>query len=156
RVVDRSTVMAKRKNDDPAQRRYGITTKLLSYLSAAWCGFCLLIISLLVTFSAFYLLSEALGRISIRNPGDFVGTLVGSIGPFCLLVLIFGVASGRFLLRALPPAMSDQGGRGRSGAVVLYAVAFVSLYMFGALGFPFLAATDKGAALVGIVLFGPF
>jgi hypothetical protein len=49
---------------------------------------------------------------------------VGIFFPFVLLAL--GVASGRFLLRALPLAMSDRG-RGRSGAVALY-VVYISLY----------------------------
>jgi hypothetical protein len=126
--------MATTNNDGPPQRRYGRTTKLLSYLSAAWCGFCLLIISLLVMADAIYQLGEVLGRSSLsHDPGGFVGGLLGAEIPLCFLILTFGVASGRFLLRALPPAMSDQGGRGRSRAVVLSAAAFVSLYIFGVL-----------------------
>jgi hypothetical protein len=52
--------------------------------------------------------------------------------------------------------MSDQGGRGRSGAVVLYAAVFISLYMFGVLGWP-LALTNDSVVLVANFLIGlPF
>jgi hypothetical protein len=83
--MDRNTLVATTKNDGPAQRRYDRTIKLLSYLSAAWCGLCLLLISFLVTVYAVYRLGEAGHTHMIAHmrddPGDFVGGLLGREGP---------------------------------------------------------------------------
>jgi hypothetical protein len=149
-VTDRKTLVATTKNNGPAQRRYGRTTKLLSYLSAAWCGFCLLLISVLVTFAGIIMVGIAFRSPSGDAPGSFAGDLI-FISLICPFLVTFGVTSGRFLLRALPPAMSDQGGRARSGAVVLYAAVFVGLYMFGALGWTALVPTptNDSAAVLG-------
>jgi hypothetical protein len=108
--------MATTKNDDPVQRRYGRAAQLQSYASAAWCGISLLAISAFMTAVEVYLLTKFF--------------LAGVVG--LLIVLGLGVAYGRFLLRALPPAISDQGRRGRSWTLALNAAFIIAVYIFQA------------------------
>src|SRR6516165_5658970 len=122
--------------DGPPQRRYDRTTKLLSYLSAAWCGFSIPLLGAGLTAVSVNQINEVLLTSKFTRSDDiggFVGALFadGVLGYFG--VVIFGVASGRFLLRALPPAMSDRGGRGRSMAVMLYATSLIVFYIFSVL-----------------------
>lgn len=117
---------------DFAQRRYGVTTKLLSYLSGAWCGTWLLAISILITYSSGNQIAETLLSRGDNQERFFGRLLAGAV--FGLFMLGFGVACGRFLLRALPPAMSDQGRIGRSRAIAFYA-AFTGFYIYGVFGF---------------------
>ena len=118
-------------NDKSAMRRSGIAINLLSYFSVAWCGIVIIVVGcLLISSTGFQIWKE------LADPGsgvaDFAGRLTGagSLGLFIILVL--GVALGRFLLRVLPPRLSEQGRRGRFGtfgAVALCAV-FVALFVF--------------------------
>ena len=124
-------------------------TKLESYLSAAWCGLSLLVIGAFLTIVSG----------TLHKPGDdlafYLGQLEGKVLSGYVVVLTFGVASGRFLLRALPPPMADKRGSGRPWAVVLYAAAFVSLYMacvLGWLGFLSSGTTEDSASLPFAVL----
>jgi hypothetical protein len=130
------------KIDKPAQRRYGVTTKLLSYFSAAWCGLSLLAIGIFCTGSAgkalrlptVYQWPETAEQIYMAlNSPDFYGIL-GGAGIASLFVLGLGVAIGRFLLRALPPMIWDQGRRGWFWPVVFY-IAFIGVYICGVLLF---------------------
>ena len=64
------------------------------------------------------------------SPGnDLYGTLIGA-GIEGVFVLGFGVASGRFLLRALPPTIWDHTQRGWFWPAVFY-IIFISVYIFG-------------------------
>jgi hypothetical protein len=130
----RATTAASTKIDEPAQRHYGVTTKLLSYFSGASCGLSLLAISMFLT--------GAVGKVSSKllfdpvfNPVydlyGILGTLI-AVGIGGLFVLGLGIASGRFLLRALPPTIWDQGGRGWFWSVVFY-IAFIGVYICGTL-----------------------
>jgi hypothetical protein len=117
------------KNDMPAKRRYGSTTQLLSYLSAAGCGISLLALGALVTVAVGKQIGETL-----LQPGNEIMGLVGNFIGICVvgcLVVASGVACGRFLLRALPPAMSHPEHRNRSSGVVAFYIAFISLYVLG-------------------------
>jgi len=108
---------------DSAPRRYGVTTKLLSYLSGAWCGISLLAISASLTVSTGNQLGKAL-LIAGDNPGHFVGKLVGVFIGGALIVLGLGVASGRFLVRALPPTILNESRHSQPWAVALCATFF--------------------------------
>jgi hypothetical protein len=113
------------KIDKRTQRRYSVTTKLLSYFSSAGCGLSLLAISFFWTASAGKMTSKML-----FSPGnDLYGTLIGA-GIEGVFVLGFGVASGRFLLRALPPTIWDHTQRGWFWPAVFY-IIFISVYIFG-------------------------
>ena len=61
------------KNDMPAKRRYGSTTQLLSYLSAAGCGISLLALGALVTVAVGKQIGETL-----LQPGNEIMGLVGN------------------------------------------------------------------------------
>jgi hypothetical protein len=119
---------------DFGQRRFGVTTKLLSYFSSAWCGFSLVSIGALLTVGASKSASKVL--LSAEDEYEFYGTLYGFYGTFigggieCLFVLGLGVASGRFLLRAVPPTISNQSSRRRFWPVALY-IAFIGVYICG-------------------------
>lgn len=120
--------MTPTKNDELVHRRYGGATKLLTYLSGGWCGISLLAISVAMTGNSAYQIRELLLK-SGDIDAHFLGGLTSGGGLGLLIVLALGVASGRFLLRALPPTISDQGRRSRSWALPLY-TAFICLYIF--------------------------
>jgi hypothetical protein len=77
-----------------------------------------------------------------HNSGELLSIGIASY----FVILPLGLASGRFLLRALPPAMSDHRGGGRSGAVALYAAAFIGLYIFSVLLISVLSFLDESTA----------
>ena len=116
---------ASTKIDEPTQSRYGVPTKLLGHFSGVWCGIALLAISICLTGGA----GKATSKI-LLNPGENVyGALIG-VGIDCLFVLALGAASGRFLLRALPPMIWDQGGRGWFWPIAFY-ISFLGAYFCG-------------------------
>jgi len=120
------------EHDKLDPRRYWNALKLLSYLSAAWCGIVIMVVS------SFWIASTGSQTWKeLVDPGsgvdDFVGrlTAVGVIGSF--IVLALGVSLGRFLLRALPPRFSERARRGwlgTIGAITLCAV-IVGLLVLG-------------------------
>jgi hypothetical protein len=134
RFTFRGTAAASTKIDNPAQRHYGVTTKLLSYFSGAMCGLSFLAISMVLTGSVGKMSSKLLFD-PVFNPVydlyGILGTLI-AVGIGGLVVLGLGVASGRFLLRALPPTIWDQGGRGWFWPIVFY-IAFIGVYICGTL-----------------------
>jgi hypothetical protein len=93
------------------ERREYNSIGFLTYLSAAWCG---VAVTLIATI-AICVTSLQIWKILIEYHGDvydFAGQffVLGVVGPFIILVL--GIAFGRFLLRALPPKFSVQAHRG--------------------------------------------
>ena len=124
------------------QRRYTGATRVLSVLSAAWCGISLLAIGAVMTAVFSNALRDSLLG-SSQSEADLLGKLLVPVilGP--LVALASGVAFGRFLLRALPPAMSDHGRRGRSLAIALYSAFVICLYVACALYFLVLMATGE-------------
>lgn len=120
--------MATMQNDKSAMRRSGIAINLLSYFSAAWCGIVIIVLGCFWIGSSGFQIWK-----NLAEPGsdvaDFAGRLTGAGLLGLLIVLVLGVSLGRFLLRALPPRLSERtrGGRfGTIGAVALCAV-FVGL-----------------------------
>jgi len=120
------------QNDDSAQRRYGNAIKLLSYLSATWCGIAIVAVGALSVASTGSQICKTLVE-PHANADEFAGELFGAglVGSFIILVL--GVALARFLLRALPPPFSERAHRGwfdTIGVIALSAV-FIGLIVLG-------------------------
>jgi hypothetical protein len=119
--------MSDSHNYNSAQARYGVTTWLLSSLSASWCAISLLLISILATA----ILSPQIVR-TWQNRDD-LGIMAFTL-PNCAMSVFFvmalGFASGRFLVRAQPPMMPRKTGLAQVGTVVLCAV-FVVACIYG-------------------------
>jgi hypothetical protein len=136
-------LMSTTKNDDPLPRRYGAITKLWRYVAAALCGFC-------VVWSGGFLTGDGLSAIGkpwprfMHSPEieSFVELFCGFLlTPF--ITLTFGVAFGRFLLRAFPPAIGGPGCRSQAWKVVPCAIVLIGVYLVG-VGQGFFAAAANG------------
>jgi hypothetical protein len=90
------------ENDESAQHRYGSAINLLSYLSAAWCAIAIIVVATLLISSAGSQVLEALAHPG-ANIAEFAGELCGLGLASVFIVLVSGLALGRFVLRALPP-----------------------------------------------------
>jgi hypothetical protein len=90
------------ENDKSAQHRYGSAIKLLSYLSAAWCAIAIIVVGTLLISSSGSQVLE-----TMAHPGSNIAELAGELCGLGLvsgfIVLVSGLALGRFVLRALPP-----------------------------------------------------
>jgi hypothetical protein len=123
--------MALNKNNDAAEHRNSRALTLLSYLAGVGCGILLLAMSVLITVSTGNTLAETL-----RSPGndraDFLGRLSGIVALGCLFGLWLGVACGRFLLRALPPVISEQRNAGQLWVAALCTAIMIAVYLISA------------------------
>jgi hypothetical protein len=120
--------MATTNNGDVAQRRYGVTTKLLRYIGAALCGFSL------VEFGAALTANQSIMILKYSydpRPGDWAdltGYLFACLGWAFVFAMTFGVACGRFLQRAFPPVIADRGSRSQTWKLAACAIVFIGLY----------------------------
>ena len=112
-----------------AQRGYGIGARFLSYLAATWCGLAPLVLVVFWTVGFIILIPSVHPRlISIHRLPDLAGALVA----VCLVGIIdfaFGVAFGRFLLRAMPPYLLG-GTRRRQLAIIAVSVCAPLIAIF--------------------------
>lgn len=111
---------------------YRPVVKVLSYLSAAWCGALLVVIGSMTTA---VLGNQVFGFLTKSSAiwAELVGQAFALVGMGYLIVLMPGLAFGRFLLRALPPNLSNQG-RGQWHRAIIIAfllsVPFVAVVIF--------------------------
>jgi hypothetical protein len=100
-----------------AQRKYGIGTRLLSYLAASWCGCVLFALELFWIVVFVYCIATAYRTHAFLG---FSGALILlCLGAVCQFV--FGVAFGRFLVRAMPPQPLDST-KGRHPIIIAFFV----------------------------------
>jgi hypothetical protein len=102
--------------------RYRIGNRFLSYLSATWCGSMLLGLGAICTAALGQTLYK--GLISIHDVYELCGYLFMS-SIYAFFCLVFGIAFGRFLLRAIPPPILGQTGR-RQFAIIIIIIATAS------------------------------
>jgi len=96
-----------KSNPEPAgsvRGGYGIGARLLSYLSATWCGSVLVVLEVL--WIGFFVRLVPTFYPAHTFPGFAGALIVLCVGAVCDFVL--GVAFGRFLLRAMPPQPLDR------------------------------------------------
>ena len=90
------------ENDKSVQRRFGSVIRVLSYLSAAWCAVAIIAVVTLLISSTSNQIWETLAHPDANGP-EFAGEM-SFLGLSCgFIVLVSGLALGRFVLRALPP-----------------------------------------------------
>jgi hypothetical protein len=161
-VVERNPLIATTKNDDPVDRRHGLTTKLLRYIASALCGFSLVELGAFLTAAGVGGLQKAWqelmdsGQNTPYEAGVHEGQLVFPLVLASVVAMTFGVACGRFLLRTFPPALADQGGRGQAWKVVPHTIVFIGLYIVTSVSFA-LAFSAKSLTLLGSLMWSaPF
>jgi hypothetical protein len=124
--------MALNKNNDAVARRTSRATTLLSYVAGAGCGISLLGMGVLITVITGETLAGMLDSPG-SNRADFLGQLLGGVAFGCLFGLWSGVACGRFLLRALPPVVSEQRSAGQLWVIALCTAMMIAIYLISAL-----------------------
>jgi hypothetical protein len=155
--------VAATENNSAAWFEHPRVTKVLSYVTAAWCGISLTLCGAVMTAT----LSSQTYTVLI-DFGTDIGSSVGelSISVFLggLIVLALGVASGRFLLRAIPPQSSGQARRTRFQTLcvaIAICVAFMSLFILEVFVLAFMAPnvhnspstpSDRGVTAVKNIL----
>ena len=115
-----------------AQRRYSIGARLLSYLSAMWCGYVLLVLAVIWTAGFISLVptfySESTPRLAVIV-GAPIALFAGSV-----VELALGVAFGRFLLRAMPPYLLSETTRRQLATIAVCICApLTSIFIFAML-----------------------
>lgn len=122
-------------------RRYESAIKILSYLSAAWCGIAIIVVGAFLICNIGILICGTL-----LDPRARKLSVVGLVAPF--IVLLLGVALGRFLLRALPPRLSERtrlGWYGTIGAIAL-CVVFIGVLVLGVFQFLAISLVDQSTS----------
>lgn len=119
-------------HDGDTQLLNGTTKRLLSYLSAAWCGITFLVLSSLLTVSISQAAHRALLETAVPEPNsaDVIGQLIGSLGLGGFLVLVLSVVSGRFLLRAIPPRLHGTSRIRMAVVAILLCGGFSAILVF--------------------------
>lgn len=120
------------ENDKPARHRYGSAIKLLSYLSAAWCAIAIIVVGTFLVSSIGSQVLETLGHPD-ANIAEFAGELCG-LGLVCgFIVLLLGLALGRFVLRAMPPRFLEGPRAGWFGTIraIVLCVFLGGLFVLG-------------------------
>jgi hypothetical protein len=95
-----------------------ITLRILTYLSATWCGFVFLFLGAVLTFMC----GRGIYRGVANEPHDVVELVFGTVLIHSIvgfLAFVLGVAFGRFLLRAIPPHLSGPTDRRRFAILAL-------------------------------------
>jgi hypothetical protein len=123
------------EQSDSTVLRFTTVGKFLTFLSASWSATTLLLLGSMVTVGVVQATYRALQDASVPTPNgaDIVGQLTASVGIGSLVMVAVGTASGRFLLRAIPPHL-DGANRVRSATVALLVCAgFVTFVGFDVL-----------------------
>jgi hypothetical protein len=115
-----------------SNRGESAVARLLAYLSAGWCGLSLAVVGLFMTFSA------AVGPMAVFNSAIEESVAVKIQKGLSYLLVLFlvaefvllplGVATGRFLVRVVPPSIAMSPQRDRVVAATLCALLIFGLY----------------------------
>lgn len=132
------------ENSSTAQRGYGRGTRILSLLSATWCGIALVVAGACLTMSGGNELYTTLIA-PWANASEHAGEISAIILFSSFFVLVLGVAFGRFLVRVMPPQFSDRArlSRFKTLGMIILCIGYFFLFYVAVVVFAVVSASSS-------------